>query len=210
MADALIWGASGGMGRALVEKLTGDGWRVFAAAREPERIPNGAYRRYRFEAVDRPALTEMALDLAHETPGLDLWVYAVGELRADLLRKMPDDGWAAVFDSNLSGAFMAINQTVHLLNEGGQAAFIGAYVDHLILPKMGAYAAAKAGLEALVQVLQKEQRKVNFTLVKPGAVDTPFWNTAPFKIPADAKSPETVAEAIVEQYRQGARGVLAL
>lgn len=210
MADALIWGASGGMGRALVEKLAGDGWRVFAAAREPERIPDGVYRRYRFDAVDRSTLKDIALDLAHETPGLDLWVYAVGELHAELLRKMSDDGWAQVFDSNLSGAFMAINQTAHLMNEGGQVTFIGAYVDHLLLPKMGAYAAAKAGLETLVDVLQKEQRKLNFTLVKPGAVDTPFWQNAPFKLPADAKAAQAVAEAIVAQYRQGARGVLPL
>jgi short-subunit dehydrogenase len=105
---------------------------------------------------------------------------------------------------------MTINQTIHLINEGGQATFIGAYIDHLILPKMGAYAAAKAGLETLVDILQKEHRKVNFTLVKPGAVDTPFWQNAPFKMPGNAKSPEAVAEAIVAQYRQGARGVLAL
>ena len=210
MADALIWGASGGMGRALVQKLVDDGWRVFAAARDTERIPDGVYHRYRFDAVDRSALKDIALDLTHETSGLDLWVYAVGELQAELLRKMDDGGWAEVFDSNLSGAFMAINQTLHLLNEGGQATFIGAYVDHLILPKMGAYAAAKAGLETLVDVLQKENRKVNFTLVKPGAVDTAFWENAPFKKPADAKPPAAVAEAIMAQYRQGERGVLAL
>ena len=210
MADALIWGASGGMGRALVEKLNDDGWRVFAAARDPERIPDGVYRRYRFDAVDRPALKDIALDLAHESPGIDLWVYAVGELRAELLRKMSDGAWADVVDSNLVGAFMAINQTVHLLNDGAQATFMGAYLDHLILPKMGAYAAAKAGLETRVSVLQKEHRKVNVTLVKPGAVDTPFWQNAPFNMPADAKSPETVADAILERYRQGERGVLAL
>lgn len=210
MADAVIWGASGGMGRALVKKLVDEGWRVFGAAREPERIPDGVYRRYRFDAVDRATLKDVALDLAHETEGLDLWVYAVGELNAELLRKMSDGGWDEVFDSNLKGAFMAINQTVHLLNEGAQATFIGAYVDHLILPKMGAYAAAKAGLETLVEVLQKENRKVNFTLVKPGAVDTAFWENVPFKMPADVKTPERIAEAILEQYEQAERGVLDL
>jgi NAD(P)-dependent dehydrogenase (short-subunit alcohol dehydrogenase family) len=198
------------MGRALVQQLVGEGWRVFAAARETERIPDGVYRSYQFDATNRSSLKDIAIDLAHETSGLDLWVYAVGGLQAEVLRKMSDGSWAEVLDSNLGGAFMAINQTIHLINEGGQAAFIGAYIDHLILPKMGAYAVAKAGLETLVDVLQKEQRKVNFTLVKPGAVDTPFWQNAPFKMPGNAKSPEAVAEAIVAQYQQGARGVLAL
>lgn len=210
MPDALVWGASGGMGRALVERLLADDWRVFAAAREPSRIPAGVYRRYRFDATDRAALKDVALDLAHETAGLDLWAYTVGELRADFLRQLPDEAWTTVFDSNLGGAFMTINQTVHLINPGGQVLFVGAYVDHLILPKMGAYAAAKAGLETLVDVLQKEHRKLNFTLVKPGAVATTFWQNAPFRMPADAKPAEAVAEAILDRYATGARGPLAL
>jgi NAD(P)-dependent dehydrogenase (short-subunit alcohol dehydrogenase family) len=120
------------------------------------------------------------------------------------------DTWSAVLNSNLNGAFLTISQTVHLLREGGQAAFIGAYVDHLILPKMGAYAVAKAGLEPLINVEQEENRKINFTLVKPGAVATDFWENAPFKMPADAKSPVVVAQAIVTQFENEQRGILAL
>jgi NAD(P)-dependent dehydrogenase (short-subunit alcohol dehydrogenase family) len=198
------------MGQALVEQLSSAGWRVFAAARDREAIQDSAAERYAFSAADYQGMKDIAVDLAHQTNGLDLWVYAVGELQADLLRKMRPDAWSAVLDSNLYGAFLAITQTVHLIKDGGQAAFIGAYVDHLILPKMGAYAVAKAGLEPLVSVLQKENRKVNFTLVKPGAVATDFWKNAPFRMPADAKSPEIVAQAIVAQYENSQRGVLAL
>ena len=67
--------------------------------------------------------------------------------------------------------------------------FIGAYIDHLILPKMGAYAVAKAAIEPLVAVLRKENPKLRFTIVRPGAVDTDLWNNAPFKKPASAKTP---------------------
>jgi 3-oxoacyl-[acyl-carrier protein] reductase len=210
MPDALIWGAAGGMGQALVNHLYNAGWRVFAASRDKETIADGVYERYRFEATDYHAIRDIAIDLAHQTSGLDLWVYAAGELQADLLGKMSPDGWSAVLDSNLNGAFLTISQTVHLIKDGGQAAFIGAYVDHLILPKMGAYAAAKAGLEPMISVLQKENRKVNFTLVKPGAVATDFWKNAPFRMPADAKSPDVVAQAIVTQYENEQRGILGL
>jgi 3-oxoacyl-[acyl-carrier protein] reductase len=210
MPEALIWGAAGGMGQALVNQLISAGWRVFAASRNTEAIPDGVQERYNFDAANPDDIKEIAINLAYETNGLDLWVYAAGELQADLLGKMTPQAWSTVLDSNLNGAFLAISHTVHLLNEGAQAAFIGAYVDHLILPKMGAYAVAKAGLEPLISVLQKENRKLNFTLVKPGAVDTAFWQNAPFKMPADAKSPDIVAQAIIDQYQQGARGVLAL
>lgn len=210
MPEALIWGAAGGLGQALVKQLNSAGWRIFAASRDVEAIPAGVDERYHFDAANPGDIKDIAINLAYETNGLDLWVYAAGELQADLLGKMSPQAWSAVLDSNLNGAFLAISHTVHLLNEGAQATFIGAYVDHLILPKMGAYAVAKAGLEPLVNVLQKENRKVNFTLVKPGAVATDFWQNVPFKMPADAKSPDIVAQAIINQYQQGARGILAL
>ena len=210
MPDAVIWGAAGGMGQALINHLNNAGWRVFAASRDKEAIPDGVYESYRFNAADYSSIRDVAIDLAHQTSGLDLWVYAAGELQADFLSKMSPNAWSAVLDSNLNGAFLTISQTVHLIKDGGQAAFIGAYVDHLILPKMGAYAVAKAGLEPMVSVLQKENRKINFTLVKPGAVATDFWNNAPFKMPAGAKSPDIVAQAIITQYENERRGTLAL
>ncbi len=210
MNDALIWGASGGMGQALVNQLNNDGWRVFAAARDKEAIPDGVHERYHFDAANGTAIRDIAIDLAQQTNGIDLWVYAAGEMRADLLSKTSLESWSAVLDSNLNGAFLAISHTIHLLNENGQAAFIGAYVDHLVLPKIGAYAAAKAGLEPLVSVLQKENRSVNFTLVKPGAVATDFWENVPFRMPADAKSADVVAQAIISQYQNQGRGVLPL
>ena len=210
MPDALIWGAAGGMGQALTKHLNNAGWRVFAASRDKEAIPEGVYERYQFNATDYSAIRDIAIDLAHQTSGLDLWVYAAGELQADLLNKMSPNAWSAVLDSNLNGPFLTISQTVHLIKEDGQAAFIGAYIDHLILPKMGAYAVAKAGLEPMVSVLQKENRKVNFTLVKPGSVATNFWKNVPFRMPADAKTPDVVAQAIVTQYENGQRGILAL
>jgi NAD(P)-dependent dehydrogenase (short-subunit alcohol dehydrogenase family) len=210
MPDAMVWGASGGMGQSLVNHLNNAGWRVFAASRDKEVIPDGVYERYRFDAIDYRSIKDIAIDLAHQTSGLDLWIYAAGELQADLFSKMSRDAWSTVLDSNLTGAFLTISQTVHLIKEGGQATFIGAYVDHLILPKMGAYAVAKAGLESMVNVLQKENRKLNFTLVKPGAVATDFWKNVPFRMPADAKSPDIVAQAIIAQYENGRRGILAL
>ena len=75
---------------------------------------------------------------------------------------------------------------------------------------MGAYAAAKAGLEQVVNVLQKENPKVNLTLVKHGAVATRFWENAPFRMPSNTKSPEAVAQAILEWNQAGKRGILAL
>ncbi|GAB4413788.1 MAG: SDR family oxidoreductase [Anaerolineae bacterium] len=210
MADALIWGASGGIGAALVSTLHHAGWRVLAVARDVARIPAQASFVCSFDAANPASFKEASTLLAHETQGVELAVYAAGELRAELLKKMSLTDWDAVLVSNLTGAFLAASHSLYLLNEGGLMAFIGAYVDHVTLPKMGAYAAAKAGLETLVTVLRKENRRQRFAVVRPGAVNTALWQNAPFRLPADAKPPEAVAQAILAHYHSGGNDDLNL
>ena len=210
MADALIWGASGGIGQALTKRLVQSGWRVFAVARDQTKIPDGVYGRYSFDAADVASIKDIAIDLAHQTEGISLSVYAAGDLHANLLKKMPHEEWQAVVDANLTGAFLSVSHTLQLMPKDSHIIFIGAYIDHLILPKMGAYAVAKAGLETLVDILQKENRHHHFSIVRPGAVNTSFWQNAPFRMPQDAKDPEFVATAILNHYAQGQRGSLNL
>lgn len=208
--EALIWGASGGIGQALVRLLKRDGWRVFAAARNERKIPGEADYHYGFDATVPRTMTGIPPLIAPESEGLDLMVYAAGMLRNGLLDRLGNDEWEAVFASNLTGAWLAAQASLPLMKTGGHILFIGAYVDHLLLPKMGAYAAAKAALEPLVRVLAKENRKQKFTLVRPGAVDTPFWEHAPFRKPDNAKNPMHVAEAILHHVRSDHDGELNL
>ena len=210
VADALIWGASGGIGRALVRTLKSQGWQTFAAARNLSRIPTEADAMYHFDATVPGTINEAQLLIAEDSQGLDLIVYAAGNLRTELLAKTASEDWLAVMNANLTGAFLTATRSLYMLKEGGHMMFMGAYVDHVTLPKMAAYAAAKAGLETMVAVLRKENRRHRFSMVRPGAVDTSFWEKAPFRKPADAKSPEAVAQAILAHYHAGINGDLNL
>ena len=210
MADILIWGASGGIGQALVRLFKQEGWRVSAAARDVAQIPDEADFTYHFDATTPGTIAETQIMVAQYTQGLDLVIYAAGDLRPELLKKTDLDDWFAVMQANLTGAFLTTSSTLYLLNDGGHMMFMGGYVDHVMLPKMAAYAVAKAGLETMVTVLRKENRKHKFSVVRPGAVDTPFWDKAPFKKPVDAKSPEMVAQAILAHYLAGQNSDLNL
>jgi len=209
MPDALIWGASGGIGSATVRTLKANGWRVFAAARNMAQIPP-ADRKFPLDLDDENTLKDAAQTIAQESAGLDLVVYAVGGLRAESIAKMGRSDWEETILSNLTGAFMAASYSLNILKPDGQLVFIGAYVDHLILPKMSAYATAKAGLEAFVAALRKENRTLRCSIVRPGPVATDFWANAPFRMPANAKAPEVVAEAILTHHQSGEKGDLNL
>ncbi|NIV33822.1 MAG: SDR family NAD(P)-dependent oxidoreductase, partial [Anaerolineae bacterium] len=80
--------------------------------------------------------------------------------------------------------------------------FLGAISERLRLPRLSAYASAKAGLEAFVEVLGKEERKRRVTLVRPTAVDTPLWDKVPFNLPAKALRPEDAAQRILAAHHE--------
>jgi NAD(P)-dependent dehydrogenase (short-subunit alcohol dehydrogenase family) len=210
MSEVLIWGASGGIGRALVRHLKVAGWRVFAAARNINKIPVEADFQVEFDAKDRSSIDRAALAIAQETDGVDLVVYAAGGLESEKLHQLSQDDWSQVIDSNLNGAYFVAAPSLNLMKEDGHMVFFGAYGDHLILPKMGAYAVAKAGLEPFVKILAKENRKNRFTLIRPGAVDTPFWENAPFKLPPNAKSPDEIVIELLKHHDEGGSGELNL
>jgi NADP-dependent 3-hydroxy acid dehydrogenase YdfG len=208
MPDALIWGASGGIGSALATLLKVRGWRVFAAARDERKIPAGMDESYSFNAADPYTFDAVSMSVAQASDGLDLAVYAAGGLIAQTMDSLEARAWRDVMDANLNGVWLAAKASAHTLREGGHFMVLGAHVDKITLPRFGAYAAAKAGLEPILAILAKEHRKLKFTLVRPGAVDTPFWANVPFKLPAGAAQPSAVAEAILAHYEDGGAGTL--
>lgn len=210
MPEALIWGASGGIGSALVDLLLERDWQVYAAARTVSHIPDGVEASYEFDARSPETIEQTGMFVAQQSDGIDLMVYAAGDLVFDKLDGVDVSGWHATIDSNLTGAFYTARVTLPLLKPGGHMVFIGAYPDHVQIPKMGPYAVAKAGLDSLVAVLTRENRRQRFTLLRPGPVDTAFWEQVSFKLPADAKAPSVVAKAVLDRHESGESGYLDL
>ena len=207
---AMVWGAGGGIGRALVSELKREGWRVLAMGRHVADLDD--LTTHIFEAdVAQPSSVEQAITAAsQETDQVDLWIYAAGDIAASKVANASPQDWQRILDANLVGAHLATHYSLPLLARDSHLVFLGAVSERLRLPRLSAYAAAKAGLEAFVQVLGKEERKRRVTLVRPTAVDTPLWDKVPFKLPPGAMSPDDAAAQILAAYHEGHRGVLDL
>ena len=210
MKTAMVWGAGGGIGRGLVTRLAAEGWKVLAMGRHTSEL--ASLTPYLFEAdVADPEAVEQAMAAAsQQTDAVDLWIYAVGDIAAaKVLDSAPDD-WQRILQANLSGAYLTVHHGLPLLAKDAHIFFLGAVSERLRFPRFSAYAAAKAGLEALGEVLGKEERKRRVTVVRPTAVDTPLWEKSPFRLPAGAMSPDQVAERVLAAYQDGHRGTLDL
>ncbi len=210
MNTALIWGASGGIGSALAQYLSTEGWRVLGIARDTTPLDQLNIPAY---AADLSSPSDVAAAVhwaAMETDNVTMWVYAAGEMLGKPLADTSMDEWARLMHANVTGAHLAFTHSLPLLPSGAHLVFTGAYVDRILLPKIGAYAAGKAALDAYAQVLAKELRDRRVTTVRMGAVDTPLWDDAPFKLPRGAKTPDEIAHAILAAHYDGHKGMLDL
>lgn len=208
MTTAMIWGAGGGIGLALTKLLVGEGWTVAAIARQTAALEPLTPHVFAADVGDERAVAQTVRLLAQEVAGVDLWVYAAGDILAVPVVQMRLADWQRILTANLTGAYLTVQHSLPLLAEKAHLVFLGAVSERLRLPGLSAYATAKAGLEAFADTLRKEQPRLRVTVVRPGAVATALWDKVPLKLPADAATPEQIAGRILQAHRDGHKGVL--
>ncbi|MCI5073665.1 SDR family oxidoreductase [Oricola sp.] len=165
----IITGASSGIGAAAAAIFAAKGARLVIAARRRDRLEavaaDIARKGGKAIALDGDvrdeAFAARLVDTARrEFGGLDGAFNNAGTTgRLGPVAQMDRDNWRSVLAVNLDSAFFAAKHQIPALKQqgGGSIVFTSSFVGHTIgLPGMGAYAAAKAGLVGLAQVLATE------------------------------------------------------
>lgn len=186
---AIVTGASSGIGRASAKLFAAEGAKVVLGARRAGPLDEvvSEIRAAGGEAVAlagdvrdegfAAALVELAttrfggLDVALNNAG------AVGPLAA--LSEVTTEAWEDTLRVNLTSAFFAAKHQIPAMQRRGRGSlvFTSTFVGHTAgMPGMGAYAASKAGLIGLVQVLAAElgPSGIRVNALLPGGTDTPM------------------------------------
>lgn len=197
----IVTGASSGIGAAAARLFALEGASVVIGARR------GSLLKAHADAIARDggqvavlpgdvteegyakALVKLAIDRFGALHGALNNAGITGELGP--IPDMPAATWDRVLATNLTSAFFAAKHQVPaiLAAGGGSIVFTASFVGHTIgLPGMGAYAAAKAGLIGLAQVLAAEHGAggLRCNTLLPGGTRTPMAGD-------DAEFHETVA-----------------
>lgn len=196
MRHAVIIGASGGIGAALSAHLKDD-YNLSLIGRDTGRL-KAVQARTGGQIIPTDVASELEVQaLFDELAAIDLLVYAAGDIQPDLLKLTSGEAYRRVIDANLTGLLYTLKYAEEKLNKGSRVFVLGARPQLIRYRGFGVYAAAKAGVKALVEIAAIEmKRKASFTLVLPKAVDTDFWANVG-TAPKDALQPEDVASAIV-------------
>lgn len=210
MKTAIIWGAGGGIGRALLARLRDEGWQVAAVSRNPQDLADLTPHCFKADVANVPQVQAAVAAVQNVFTKVDLWVYAAGFIIVNKVSEMSASIWQRVLDANLNGAFITTHYSLPLLARGAHLFYIGAQDELLRQSGLSAYVAAKAGLEAFSMALAHERRQQRVTLVRPASVATPFWELMPFPMPSDALLPETLADLVLAAYTDRHEGILNL
>ena len=212
----LVTGGTGGIGRAVVERLVAAGRSVAFTyrrseerAREIEDASSGLARGFRLDLVDRDGIGPIVEQIDETGPPIDGLVNAAGVQRSQLLAMTSDAAWDEVLDLNLGAAFrcsravmrgMVVRRRGAIVNVASLSATHG-------VAGLSAYAASKAGLLAMTRCLAREvgKRGVRVNAVVPGFVASEMTTEVPeaaiAKLRADeclptGTSPLAVAHAV--------------
>lgn len=177
---ALITGAGGGIGRALVRVFRSAGASVIGAD-----LAQGAMddleltERLAFDLTDAEAVGNAVDALESAGRGPDILVSNAGFTRGETLAQVDRAVWEKEIAINLTGAFNIASPVVEAMTKrgGGSVVFI-ASVNALSHYGNPAYSAAKAGLVAYAKAIAVERgaNGVRANVVCPGSVQTPAWD----------------------------------
>lgn len=210
MNNAMVWGASGGIGRALVQHLVVAGWQTVAVSRNTAGLDVLTPYVIQADPTDAFTVQQAVMQTAQILGEVDLWIYSAGDIASARVGDMDEADWQRLMDANLTGPFIATHHSLPLLAADAHLIYLGAISERLRLPGLAAYAAAKAGLEAFAEALAKEERKRRITVVRPGAVETALWDKVPLRLPKGAMTPADLATKILDAHTSGHKGTLDL
>ncbi|HEU4562623.1 MAG TPA: 3-oxoacyl-ACP reductase FabG [Longimicrobium sp.] len=204
---ALVTGGSRGIGLAIAEELANAGAKVAVVARDEARaqaaaegLPGEGHRGYGCDVADPEAVNALVKRVEDELGSLDVLVNNAGVTRDNVLMRIKDDDWDAVFDTNLRGAFNTIRAASRgmMKRRAGRVINITSVVGITGNKGQSNYAASKAGVIGLTKSVAKElaSRGVLVNAVAPGYIETDMT----------ADLPDAARDALMGQIALGRLG----
>lgn len=208
ISNKIIWvtGASSGIGWAVVEKLAQQKNQIFVSARSAEKleklkqlspqriIPIVA------DVSDADSLRRATLQIAQQADHLDLLILSAGVCEYQDGGVLDLAMFKRVFATNFFGAVASIEQAMPLLNASAQCGHvvaIGSLSSVVPFTRAEAYGASKAALDYFIEAARVDFAHLDFTLIRPGFIDTPLTRKNDFSMPG-LMGAEYAAEKIIQ------------
>jgi NAD(P)-dependent dehydrogenase (short-subunit alcohol dehydrogenase family) len=224
---AIVTGAYGGIGMAVVRRLLRDGANVMLAGHHQDKLDAAIaelgkdFDAARIGGVACDVSVETQVEAAVEATLRRFGAWQVMVNNAGLMAFKPieqqtAEDWSSVLGVDLMGAFFFIKQAFLKMKQGGAIVNISSVHAVETEPLVAPYAAAKTALLSLTRsaALEGRPKGIRTNVILPGAIDTPMlWDNPNVKSgaekidKADVGAPEDIAAAIAFLVSDEARFV---
>ena len=139
--------------------------------------------------AEATAVRDMMRQIQERRGGLDFLINNAAIIRDRTMAKMSLEEWDAVIDVNLSGVFYCCKYAMEILRECGAVVSMGSIAAIQGFYGQSNYAAAKAGVQAMMRVLSREgaKRGIRANAIAPGVIDTAMAATIPDNVQTEMK-----------------------
>src|SRR6202142_4239195 len=181
---ALVTGASQGIGRACALKLAQSGAAVAVAARNQDKLneivaeitaAGGKAAAFPIDVGDEEQIKSVFKAAIAEFGKIDILVNNAGITRDQLVMRMKRADWDAVINTNLTSAYLCIQQAIGsmLKQRWGRIINVTSIFGQMGQAGQANYAASKAGLIGLTMAMAREvgSRRITCNAVAPGFIE---------------------------------------
>jgi 3-oxoacyl-[acyl-carrier protein] reductase len=179
----LITGTRKGIGRFLVEHYTARGWTVIGCSRTASDLSLPNYRHFCLDVSDEPAVKAMFAEIRKTHGRLDALINNAGIASMNHALLTPVLTVRQILDTNVVGTFLFCREAAKLMQkqQGGRIVNFATVATPLKLEGEAIYAASKAAVLTLTQVLAREFAPFGITVnaVGPTPVKTDLIRSVP-------------------------------
>jgi len=181
---AIVTGAAKGIGKAIAERLSDDGF--FLVIVDVDNVKGSKLALdlgkekasfYNSDIQSEDEITGLFSKVINEHKKIDVLVNNAGIIKDNMIHKMTLDDFESVIDVNLKGTWLMCREAAKIMREQKSGRIIN-ITSRAWLGNAGQsnYSASKAGIVSLTRVLALELGKYNVLVnaVAPGLIDTPL------------------------------------